>query len=670
MKHGEADFDKRLLEEDAQELYEHAPCAYISTLPDGTIAKVNAAFLAWTGYTREQILWKKRFQHLLPVAGRIYHDTHYGPLLQMQGYVKELAFDVLRSDGTYLHVLLNSTLKRDRNGNPLIIRTTLLDAQARRAYEQELLMAKRRAEEAEASVRRLNDTLEEKVAARTAERDRLWRTAQDLLAVASRNGHFLTCNPALTAILGWTENEIKAMPFSELVHPDDFQRSRAALGRLAAGESISRMIVRHRHQDGSDRWLSWNIVPEGDLLYFVGRDVSEEKRQAEVLRQTEDALRQAHKMEAVGQLTGGLAHDFNNLLAGMVGNLQMMRIRINQGRATEALRHVDAAEAVAGKATALTHRMLAFARRQTLAPEIIDVNQLIESMEDLFRHTIGGNVTIRTALSGDLRQTLSDRNQLESALLNLVVNARDAMPHGGRLTIATANSAPDAVGENASSARGGYVTISVTDTGTGMSPDVASRAFDPFFTTKPIGQGTGLGLSMIFGFIKQSGGHVRIHSALGEGTTVALHLPAYAGDMPGEQVRQDKMATAPADADATVLLVDDEAPLRILLAEVLVEAGYTVVQAENGQQAIEVLQSPRHIDLLVSDVGLPDGINGRELADEGRALRPQLKVILITGYVQDAGVRNTLSGPDMHVLNKPFALDVFIDEVSKALAGK
>jgi PAS domain S-box-containing protein len=669
MQHDEPSLDKSLLEEDAHDLYENAPCGYILTLPGGTIVKVNATFLKWTGYSRDALVGKKRFQDLLPIAGKIFHDTHYGPLLQMQGFVNELAFEIICEAGQRLPVLLNSIVKKDDAGNPLLIRTTLLDARGRRAYEQELLLARRRAEEAEASLRQFTENLEYEVAIRTAERDRLWRVSQDILAIGSIDGYFSRINPAFTAVLGWTEEEIRVMPFSELVHPDEHQELKENMRRLKAGESISQAIGLHLHKDGSYRWLTWNIVPEGEHLYFVGRDVTEKKKQAEVLRQAEDALRQAQKMEAVGQLTGGLAHDFNNLLAGMVGNLQLMRVRLSQGLTDGLIRYVDAAEAVAQRATALTHRMLAFARRQTLAPEVLNVNELVASMADMFRQTIGPNIQINTVLAGDIWKTLSDRNQLESALLNLVINARDAMPEGGRIVIETRNTLPENSGENLRSAESSqrYVTISVTDTGTGMAPDVAAHAFDPFFTTKPIGQGTGLGLSMIFGFVKQSGGYVRIHSTLGEGTTVKLHLPRHVGEPQAKTSPQQPDVALSTERRCVILLVEDDPALRALLTEVLSENGYTIVQAEHGAEALRAVQSSQHLDLLITDIGLPGGMNGWELASAVRELRPSLKTILITAYVQDAKVRDKLMTLNMKVIIKPFALDAFIEKVIETI---
>jgi len=330
----------------------------------------------------------------------------------------------------------------------------------------------------------------------------------------------------------------------------------------------------------------------------------------------EEALRQAHKMEAVGQLTGGLAHDFNNLLAGISGSLELLRIRAAQGRTAELGRYIETALASVNRAAALTHRLLAFSRRQTLDPKPTEVNRLVSGMEDLFRRTVGPGIRVETRLADELWPTLCDPNQLESALLNLVINARDAMPDGGHLLIETANSVlPDRRGvprdvPSGNMPPGDYVILSVIDTGTGMTPDVIARAFDPFFTTKPLGQGTGLGLSMIYGFVQQSGGHVGLHSKEGQGTTVTIGLPRYSGAMDEEAETDAAAALLPASS-AVVLVVEDEAAVRMVIADVLSDLGYTVLEADDGRSGLSIVESGVRIDLLLTDVGLPGGMNGR-----------------------------------------------------------
>ncbi len=374
---------------------------------------------------------------------------------------------------------------------------------------------------------------------------------------------------------------------------------------------------------------------------------------------TEEQLRQAQKMEAVGQLTGGLAHDFNNLLTGITGALDLIKRRLAQGRTADVGRYVDMATTSAGRAAALTHRLLAFSRRQTLDPKPTDIDRLISGMIDMIRRTVGPSIGIHVVSGPDVWAALVDPSQLENALLNLCINARDAMPDGGRITIETENCWIDARNAVARDFEAGpYLKLSVSDTGTGMPADVIARAFDPFFTTKPLGQGTGLGLSMIYGFAKQSGGQVRIHSQPGQGTTVALYLPRYDGGTTEHKAPIEDIDAMPrAERGETVLVVDDEPAVRMLVADVLSDLGYVSVEAADGAAGLKVLRSDVQIDLLVTDVGLPGGMNGRQVADAARVLRPDLKVLFITGYAETAVMGNGHLDPGMEVLTKPFAMD-------------
>jgi nitrogen-specific signal transduction histidine kinase len=384
--------------------------------------------------------------------------------------------------------------------------------------------------------------------------------------------------------------------------------------------------------------------------------VTAEKAAAERLKVTEEALLQSQKMEAVGQLTGGIAHDFNNLLTGIVGSLDLLQTRLNQGRTDNFARYIDAAMTSANRAAALTHRLLAFARRQPLIPKSVDANQLVVSLEDLLRRTIGETIDLAIAAADDLWFTLCDPNQLESALLNLAINARDAMPDGGKLTITTSNARIEGVtADSPALSPGDYVCIGVTDTGTGMSAEVAARAFDPFFTTKPIGQGTGLGLSMIYGFARQSDGHVTIDSKLGRGTSVRLYLPRHRGEI-APQFASAATAAEHAATGETVLIVEDEPVVRAVIVEMLGEQGYQTLEAVDGPSGLRILRTNARIDLLVTDVGLP-GMNGRQLADQARETRPGLKVLFITGYAESVAISDGFLQPGMEMITKPFDLD-------------
>ena len=387
------------------------------------------------------------------------------------------------------------------------------------------------------------------------------------------------------------------------------------------------------------------------------------------LENAEAALRQSQKMEAVGQLTGGLAHDFNNLLAGIAGNLELLQARMAQGRINDIERYVTAAQGAAKRAASLTHRLLAFSRQQTLDPKPTDVNRLVSGMVELIRRTIGPGIAMEPLVAaGGLWTTLVDPGQLENALLNLCINARDAMPDGGKLTIETGNRwlDPRAAREH-DVPPGQYVSLCVSDSGSGMTDEVAARAFDPFFTTKPLGQGTGLGLSMIYGFARQSGGQVRIYSELGQGTMVCLYLPRHLGEAQTDEGPAEPTAARHAEQGETVLVVDDEPTVRMLVVEVLEDLGYTAVEAADSAAGQRVLQSETRIDLLVTDVGLPGGMNGRQLADVARATRPGLKVLFITGYAENAVLSHGHLQPGMHMLTKPFAMDTLASRIKSLI---
>ena len=360
----------------------------------------------------------------------------------------------------------------------------------------------------------------------------------------------------------------------------------------------------------------------------------------------------------------GSPHDFNNLLTGISGSLEILSTRIAQGRLKDVERYATAAQGATKRAAALTHRLLAFSRRQTLDPKPTDMNRLVAGMEEMLRRTVGPAIEIEVVAAGGLWATLVDPNQLENALLNLCINARDAMPDGGRLTVETGNRWLDArAARERELPPGQYVSLCVSDTGTGMTPDVIAKAFDPFFTTKPLGQGTGLGLSMIYGFTRQSGGQVRIYSEVGEGAMVCLYLPRHHGVRAEDvDVPADLATASRAGAGESVLVVDDEPTVRMLVTEVLEELGYAAIEAADGASGLKVLRSNVRIDLLVTDVGLPGGMNGRQMADAARLVRPNLKILFITGYAENAVVGNGHLDPGMHVMTKPFAMD--------ALAGR
>ena len=451
----------------------------------------------------------------------------------------------------------------------------------------------------------------------------------------------------------------------DLVYQPILDINGATTGIFAEGSDVTEKMASERELRELNNSLEARIA---ERTRDVEAALAQLKAEAQERETIQEALRQSQKMEAVGQLTGGLAHDFNNLLASITGSLELMQRRLTQGRFEDFERYIAVGQGAAKRAAALTHRMLAFSRRQTLDPKPTNINRLIAGMEDLVRRTIGPENSLEVVGAVGLWTIQVDPHQLENALLNLCINARDAMPDGGRLTIETANKWMDErAGRERDLPPGQYVSLCVTDTGTGMPAEITQRIFEPFFTTKPIGLGTGLGLSMVYGFARQSGGQVRVYSELGMGTTMCIYLPRHHASAEEQDLPVPvEIATSP--GVGTVLVVDDEASVRALVVEVLQEMGYQTLEAEDGITGMAVLQSDTSLDLLITDVGLPGGMNGRQLADGGRASRPNLKILFITGYAENAVIGNGHLEPGMQVLTKPFTLDTLSQKVQELLS--
>ncbi len=532
---------------------------------------------------------------------------------------------------------------------------------------QQEIAARKRTEQA---LQTLNDTLEQRVSERAQELETSFGRLREsersfrLLVEAVTEyaiymldpaGHVVKWNPGAERLKGYTETEIVGQHLS-LFYTEEDQRAGVP------AEVIANATVTGKYEgegwrvrkDGTRFWahVAMHAIrdPLGKLLGFakVTRDMTAQ-------RAAEERLRQAQKMEAIGQLTGGVAHDFNNLLTVIGGNLETLQRRLAARQDEPLQRLATSAARAASRAAILTHQLLAFSRRQPLEPTLVQVNSLISGMSEMLRRTLPESVSIETVLAGGVWPTFVDANQLENSLLNLAVNARDAMPHGGRLTIEAANVYLDeAYAAAADLEPGQYVGVFVSDTGVGMAADVVANAFDPFFTTKEVGQGTGLGLSQVYGFVKQSGGHVRIYSEIGSGTTVKIYLPRLRSPATSAADDQPSAAMTPRGHGEAILVVEDQADVRTYSVEILRELGYHVFDAADGRSALRLIDAHRDIAMLFTDIGLPGGMNGRQLANEALRRRPALKVLFTSGYARNAIVHHGRLDPGVQLITKPF----------------
>ena len=564
-------------------------------------------------------------------------------------------FRVTHPDGSSHWIAGKGEITKDETGLPQRVAGVYFDISERKALEARLLA--------------LNEGLEARVADRARrlaaatvqleETELRFRHLIDAVTdyaifMLDPTGNVVSWNPGAERIKGYASEEIIGQHFSCFYTEDD-RRQGLPQTALGTAERSGRYEAEGRRvrKDGST--FMANVVisavrdhQSGRLLGFakITRDVTEKKA-------VEDQLRQAQKMEAIGQLTGGVAHDFNNLLTVIMGNLEHLERLTPPEQPTHRL--IAGALRGASRAAILTDRLLVFSRRHPLTPEVLSVNKLVAGMSDLLRRTIGEAIFVETVLAGGLWSTLADANQLENALLNLAVNARDAMPDGGKLTVETANSHLDEAYArmNEDVQPGQYIGVFVTDSGTGMSPETVLRAFEPFFTTKDIGQGTGLGLSQVYGFIKQSGGHIKIYSEVGEGTTIKLYLPRYRCT---DDVADTNSETreVPRGRGELVLVVEDDPDVRDYTVEMVSELGYSVLSAADGATGLRLLYSSREVSLLFTDVGLPGGMNGRQLAEQALRRQPRLKILYTTGYARNAIVHQGRLDPDVEVIFKPF----------------
>ena len=593
---------------------------------------VNVAYVDFLGVPYEEALtfdWRTILH--ADDADRILAESLAG---EASGEPFEMTARYRRSDGEWRWLLTISQPRFDTAGMPEGFIGVAKDITASKNAE---VIAQGRAE-----------TLSARVDRRTRERDRLWSLSQDPIVICDRHGALTSVNPAMTRLLGWPEDMLVGRTTEWLNHPDDRAAANAARHRLAAGDELRDVTSRLRASDGSYRWISWNSTPDGATIYCVGRDVTRQREQDEALRHAEDSLRQSQKIEALGQLTGGVAHDFNNLLTPILATLDLVSRHSEPAGRTARL--VQGAIQSAERARVLVQRLLAFARRQPLRTEAVSLRDLVLGMTDLLRTSVGSNVTMKLDLPEDLPPALADANQVEMALLNLAVNARDAMPSGGVLAIAVERYAND--GDPLS--EGDYVALRVTDDGSGMDEDTLRRAVEPFFSTKAPGAGTGLGLSMVHGLAAQLGGRLVIDSAPDRGTTIVLVLPAT------EYVAQAAARPASLTRESMrILLVDDDALVRASTAAMLTELRHDVTDCKSAEEAMQLMERGFIPDVLVTDQVMP-GMSGTQLVDLVRRRWPEQKALLVSGFPQGEGM-NTRS---LHRLAKPFRTTELADALA------
>ncbi len=529
------------------------------------------------------------------------------------------------------------------------------------------------------TLRQMNETLGERVQERTRERDRTWELSRDLLAVTHTDMMPVALNPMWEQAFDWPLEQLMEHPLTRLVHPDDLQATLEETARVGRGKVTTRFVNRMRHRDGSYRWLSWSAVADGGRIYSAARDITSEiaavdkladanrelRAQIQERERVEATLQQMQRLEAVGQLTAGVAHDFNNLLTVILTSASFLQNDLQTGAPLErSLRRLQYIRESGERGATLTSQLLAFARRQQLAPTAIDLNDTLVNLLSLLKSTLGGSVSIETDTQADIWHALVDPTQIEMIILNLAINARDAMADSGRLTLGTRNVVIDQPAQRAEDpSPGEYVMLSVADTGSGMSEAVLSKAFEPFFTTKEVGKGSGLGLAQVFGFAKQSGGGARIESREGVGTTVKVFLPRTSAPRQPEPASAASSGSAESNNQHCILLVDDDHSVREVTAQMLENLGFTVIAADSGDDALQLLTQGAEVDLLLADFAMP-GMNGGELARAVRVRHPELPVVFVTGYAElcELGLEG------YSIIQKPFREEQLANKLHLALS--
>ncbi|MFM9433050.1 PAS domain S-box-containing protein [Janthinobacterium sp. CG_23.3] len=553
------------------------------------------------------------------------------------------------ADGAYRWFLVRAVPVRDQDGAVVRWVGTNTDVQEQRNAADKLAY--------------LNFSLEIEVANRTADRDRMWQLSTDIMLVADFSGMIIAVNPAWSAILARIEGESLGMDFLELVHADDRADTLREFGKLEQGVPTLRFENRYRHCDGSYRWISWTAAGAQELIHAIGRDITDEKEARTALARSEQALLQSQKLESIGKLTGGVAHDFNNVLQIISGNLQLLAMAVDDNPV--ALRRVETAIAAVERGAKLSSQLLAFARRQPLKPLVTDLGRLVRGTAELFRRAIGEMIETDITCGAGLWHALIDPNQLENVLLNMAINARDAMQRRGKLTLALDNVTLVGDPRQPELPAGQYVRLAVTDTGHGMEQDILDKVFEPFFSTKKEGEGTGLGLSMAYGFIKQSGGHIKVSSQSGHGSTFEIFLPRTLEPLADLRVA---LSGPVLGGNETILVVEDDVHVQTAVVDMLRGLGYSVLKANTAQSALTVIKSGVVVDLLFTDVVMPGELRSPEMARQAKLLLPKLAVLFTSGYTQNAIMHGGRLEPGIELLSKPYRREDLARKVHHLLA--
>ncbi|WP_317202959.1 PAS domain-containing protein [Janthinobacterium sp.] len=616
--------------------------------PDGVLYWVNERGYEYAGVPVGQIGDVRRLIHPDDVAGAV----EAWRLAVVGGVAFERELRLRRgADASYRLFLVRAVPVREQDGTLLRWVGTNTDVQEQKNAADKLAY--------------LNFSLEIEVANRTADHDRMWQLSTDIMLVADFGGMIIAVNPAWSTILARQEGESLGMDFLELVHEEDRAETMRAFARLEQGVPTLRFENRYLHRDGAYRWISWTAAASQELIHAIGRDITDEKEARQALARSEQALLQSQKLESIGKLTGGVAHDFNNVLQIISGNLQLLQLAV--GANPVAMKRVETAIAAVERGAKLSSQLLAFARRQPLKPLVSDLGRLVRSTAELFRRAIGDMIETEIILGAGLWHALIDPNQLENVLLNMAINARDAMQRQGKLTLALDNVSFPAEGCQGEVPAGQYVRLAVSDTGHGMEQDVLDKIFEPFFSTKKEGEGTGLGLSMAYGFIRQSGGHIKVQSRAGHGSTFEIYLPRTFEALADMRVA---LSGPVLGGSETILVVEDDVHVQTAVVDMLRGLGYTVLKANTAQGALTVLKSGACVDLLFTDVVMPGELRSPEMVRQAKLLLPDLAVLFTSGYTQNAIMHGGRLEPGVELLSKPYRREDLARKVHQLLSTR